>query len=682
MERFVTCTPMSVNQGIFDDAPPEMARYRCELTALSHTCNFYFVAIQDTIHIYRPNVLQNPRKAVFVLRPQPSAEGQNTPGYIDPYHPHVFNRILVDYLGNKEVLVAASDDGDVVAYYISTLERAVEEGTDPGSVKPFFVTNVQASAWGLAVHQKARILAVSSNTHNVTIIPFDLDQSGHGVEAMMAVRPPERTTLALETNIPFVTFDNVNLGLAGVTLRTGTIEGRSTVFQYDPSTKWFSESSEFLSHSSEDNDALGRRYRPFDSRAIHGTWGAFFMDPYSGRRAVEPEEAFGDMFVKRAQYKHVDLTFVKVVERKLREKTLYLSCRLPLTLSRFLSEENKDFDAASESCHDTSGSDTPLSLGDEQEDYNHHGQVDMTRTLAGGIDDTPTPAVPNPVSVSVPSGEESQLYLIEPQSDEAVTHESLITLDDPIDSPPEVPQEAAANANAVSGSTNDDAENNAADASAGLIAWAQSEVGGEILNGLGDWINAKVKRTNLPKESPCKRLPDLKAAVIITNLGVYLIQENGETPLISMQAPLYNRHDRIIIPQPTDQTKYYLYIPELSVFAVASNFGRCAIFSITRFLHKDNTWRYGFRQEHLLPTREQEELPFWRKGPINPLVGIAAGPLQGQFDEPDEPEAGQDAYVRRPIVRRWRLFLYYSDHTILTYELAGVFEETLAEFVV
>ena len=71
------------------------------------------------------------------------------------------------------------DDGDVIAYYTHLIAHSVEQAASSGPLlfpfsraanpKPFFHDNVGASAWGLAIHKKSRLLAVSCNKHDVTI---------------------------------------------------------------------------------------------------------------------------------------------------------------------------------------------------------------------------------------------------------------------------------------------------------------------------------------------------------------------------------------------------------------------------------------------------------------------------------------------------------------------------------
>jgi hypothetical protein len=116
----------------------------------------------------------------MVIKPvmkQPLADG-----YIDPGNPHTINNILVDELGRDEVLLLATDSGNVCGYHVeaifSALKRCTKSGYkrpfDGAEVTPFFVENVGMSAWGLATHKFARLIAISANTGQITVYAFAL----------------------------------------------------------------------------------------------------------------------------------------------------------------------------------------------------------------------------------------------------------------------------------------------------------------------------------------------------------------------------------------------------------------------------------------------------------------------------------------------------------------------------
>lgn len=101
-------------------------------------------------------------------------------GYIVESIPHAVNNILVDFLGEEEILVVCCDDGDVIGIYVNAIvaelnqKNEIATGILSFSPTPFLHTNVEKSAWGLSVHRKARKIAISANTAKVTIIEFAL----------------------------------------------------------------------------------------------------------------------------------------------------------------------------------------------------------------------------------------------------------------------------------------------------------------------------------------------------------------------------------------------------------------------------------------------------------------------------------------------------------------------------
>ncbi|RDA89742.1 hypothetical protein CP533_1064 [Ophiocordyceps camponoti-saundersi (nom. inval.)] len=186
---------------------PTMQRFRNNLTALSQLHNLYMVAYQSQIFVYVPRGVPTqriPRYPDLRLFPPRSNVSRDIGGYLDPDHPHVINHLIVGSLGNEELVLTSHDDGDVVAYSTSKIadwiasrprRRADSAGPPvqtllqndfsphgPGSQKPkpFFHENVGRSAWGLAVHKKSRLIAVSSNHCDVTVFAPALSSEMEG----------------------------------------------------------------------------------------------------------------------------------------------------------------------------------------------------------------------------------------------------------------------------------------------------------------------------------------------------------------------------------------------------------------------------------------------------------------------------------------------------------------------
>lgn len=168
----------------------------------------------------------------------------------------------------------------------------------------------------------------------------------------------------------------------------------------------------------------------------------------------------------------------------------------------------------------------------------------------------------------------------------------------------------------------------------------------------------------------------------MTKDEVYLVQ-NALDPLnkasnelddriVMTRTPLYPPNS-LKRPSRDDRLNYFLQIPELGIFAVASPGGRCAIFTLTQFRAKragKTQTICGFKEDHLLPFPEQERnLRFPEmKGR---LIGIAAGPVQGCLSGKDDDMEGLEA-ERDLDAKRWRLMMMYDDHTVLSYELGKV----------
>jgi hypothetical protein len=201
---------------------PRVARARMNLTALSQHYDLYFVAYRGFVHVYRLG------RGVRVALGQPEAildpdnskteMSKYVAGDINPRCPHELNHMVVGELGYQEVLVVSRDNGDVQAWYTATIaeyiqtrwgSQHVREDRDqrngpvqqahmvPRQPHPrhFFSENVGASAWGLAVHKKSRLIAVSSNSHEVTVFAFALSGtvavSGAGLDSVEHVHVDE-----------------------------------------------------------------------------------------------------------------------------------------------------------------------------------------------------------------------------------------------------------------------------------------------------------------------------------------------------------------------------------------------------------------------------------------------------------------------------------------------------------
>ncbi|KAK8151899.1 hypothetical protein BC567DRAFT_170760, partial [Phyllosticta citribraziliensis] len=212
-------------------------------TALSHTENLYFVAGRSEIFVYQPNFPDQRLDSDPTLILQPSGPEHAQPIVHEaPLGPgRYINQLIVDFLGNEEILLLALHNGGVIGYRISQIQQAIEKRQEPDCVEtnvgddvtPFFREHVEKSAWGLAVHREARMIAVSSNTHKVTVFAFALDRrdapsSGPWYRDRSSQRKVQLPNTG--TNIPCVAFCNTADDPEGRWLMTTDIEGVARIF--------------------------------------------------------------------------------------------------------------------------------------------------------------------------------------------------------------------------------------------------------------------------------------------------------------------------------------------------------------------------------------------------------------------------------------------------------------------
>ncbi|KKA25398.1 hypothetical protein T310_0576 [Rasamsonia emersonii CBS 393.64] len=152
----------------------------------------------------------------------PVMKDPNAEGYISPEFPHAINNILVDDLGRDEVLLLATDSGNVCGYHVESIFSALERAKannekrpvrDP-HIDPFLCEHVGMSAWGLAIHKLARLIAVSANTGLITVFAFALvdtssessDDSESPLDFQDDYRDYGQNWLNVENNAQFLQF--------------------------------------------------------------------------------------------------------------------------------------------------------------------------------------------------------------------------------------------------------------------------------------------------------------------------------------------------------------------------------------------------------------------------------------------------------------------------------------------
>lgn len=149
------------------------------------------MAEEEEIYVYVPSSRSVPALPVLIIKPEvknPSAQG-----YLFVHRPRIINTLVIGELGDEELVLSADDAGNVTGYRTRDIFEWVERGQKLADIharvdvhppiKPFFREWVGMSAWGLAIHKTAKLIAVSSNTHNIAVYAFaQRDESSENPE--------------------------------------------------------------------------------------------------------------------------------------------------------------------------------------------------------------------------------------------------------------------------------------------------------------------------------------------------------------------------------------------------------------------------------------------------------------------------------------------------------------------
>lgn len=151
-------------------------------------------------------------------------------------------------------------------------------------------------------------------------------------------------------------------------------------------------------------------------------------------------------------------------------------------------------------------------------------------------------------------------------------------------------------------------------------------------------------------------------------------------PIVTIRRPLHpdeRQNPFPFIPGSHDRHCYTTQIPELGIFIIASPHGRAGVFSLTKAPESSKSRpQYSFHLEYVLPFANDDKSKILDTEGAR-LIGVAAGPVQGMLDESgevDEEEAGPTADSEKPMSRRWRIMMYFTDHTVLAFELGKLRE--------
>lgn len=614
-------------------------------TALSQEHNLYFVAHGPDIYVYEPEFPEQTLHApVLIVPSQPSSPDLR--GYIDRDEPHAINYLIVQKLGKDEVIANVRDDGDVevflvrhIVHAIATLVNRIDISKDPvaDNVKPLFLRNVGISAWGLAIHTEARIIAVSSNRHEVTIFRFGLvdefgdtqtprkqaksiddghpsrwdeERRGDNVDS----RPERKTDVTRqvlngEANIPHIAFCNTGDDPDGRWLLTTDISGvcRAIDLHDFALVQAFRFGPSFIAPNGG----------PYDR--MNAGWGIMFLDT----RSFVPQDSI------------LDALGMEDGEMLPDAKSDTRLWDLSKTL-RHLPDNSTAFKAAKPKVSHVT---TPPSATE--------GSSNVSSPQLSGTAD-------NVLAVDLSSDDDENLddtgVLLEPSM---LSPTEGSTLDDSQEEGNEHDVELWSDLDDSEGENTED-----------FISQSAYYGGGRICGNTPHFV----RQSNLCEDLPC---PVLHTSI----RNVYLLQPSKQRlspdqpfmpPMVGMAAPLkqsiqieyraLNMFDRLSM---------HAYIPALGVVVLASQKGRAIVLSLARVPQSmeypdgidpslGQKTVYTLRAECILPFESQEKAG---QRPFSPLHGIAVGPVQGT----ENSKIGDRT--------RWRLIMMYQDYSILSYEL-------------
>ena len=658
-------------------------------TALSQVHNLHFVAYGHSIYVYTPvfPTQKIEKQPSLIFTSQPSSPGLT--GYIDQRNPHSINNLVVAPFGTEEVIAAVRDDGDVDAFLTRHIVQAIERRSEPDStigidgdeIRPFFQSNVGISAWGLAVHSEARILATSSNAHEVRVFKFGLlhvddpesssdEDAEDNFEALQKPgssyerhRKTDVTHHVLngDQNIPYISFCNTGDDPEARWLLTTDISGVCRVMNL--------HSLEAVQAFRFGRSSAAAHTGGFDR--INAGWAIMFLDPRSFKPAYDAGSTLGvEVGVEKTapkSHRNGEVWDLSNTARRLNE---FAEPFMPHSQSERATgnsqqgrsespldesmEQNVDLDLSNSTepanSSDDGGADVDSDIDMRHEDEDEDGGIEVQINESMDVDyddDSEYETADENGNEEVSDGRSDSALSSEPETSERIGElRRRHLLDD-----------------------DDDPEDEGTEDTISYTSWYSGE---SIVGNDPRFVHPL---TPLCNGLPC---PILHASV----RNVYLLQPSKQTrsrhnseefnstaafrpPMVGFANPLK---------QPIHQSFGYLRIferlnmnasiPSLGVIILASQKGRALILSLSKMTKSTavptsledfscgDSSVYGMKIEAIVPFIEQERQ---NQRSSYPLHGIAVSPLQGSEGK----KCG-----------RWRLMLMYQDHSILSYELS------------
>ncbi|KAK4240839.1 hypothetical protein C8A03DRAFT_41653 [Achaetomium macrosporum] len=646
---------------------PKIATTRNNLTALSQRYNLYFAAYQDRIYVYQPRTT-GPRilpAPSLILHPPRTSLAASCPGAIDPVLPHQINHIIVGNLGDLEIVLFAYDDGDVAAYYTHVIAHCIKANSDAGRTaggprsrqaahpKLFFHENVGSSAWGLAIHEQSRLIAVGSNLRMVVVFAFALTRPSASASAVKFpadgkkpeiielekhVRSRTRTwrivlPLGLEgNNIPNVTFMDDEAGEAE---KVVAIDIRGNVWLLDiwnigqEPVRWPKAVSR------------GRR-----APGVNG-WGVLVLPDRCFKRTQTVRESLG----VPGNEVIAGTRFEQAGSAVLQNNTVWLDTTCSLYYIKELSLHADDMFRRSQNAAEYAVTHTLKSVFVEE---------DLSDAWQSDSDSEDAP-------MDLPSAPDaSQKKGLSPRSEAGVSKEGRKALPpSAADCPWYLKSDEMADGVQMLGLINPISND--------AVSIHSLATHGDYLKKLGSYrtrgpSSVKFSEANLPKHA-VKDYYLLRTSLTDIELQPF----DRDAPCIDCKYVLtyHNPTNTSSVPwdlHPTysERVSMLIYVPQLNLVAAGSPTGRVALITPTKtakWLHMAKL-RHGFRVEYVLPRKSEDDR---KLRPGCTLIGVAMSPVPYRPGVELELRPGGE---RAPSPAMYRLIMHYKDHTILMYDIA------------
>jgi len=650
---------------------PRTSSWRNNLTALSQRYNLYMVALETSIGVYQPRFpFQKLGRKPSLTIPATLAE-PNAQGYIDARQPHAINHVIVGDLGTEEILLVATDSGNIAAYHTKAIRDAIEKdpykySTDGRSdfvgVRAFFSHWVHESAWGLAIHQEARMIAVSANTSyytpsqdnhaKITVFAFaltgqgDAEYTANDDGAMEPLGQLEwkawepnpyepwlgdrshnyKTVLSGHiANIPNISFVNSSHDRDGSWLLSTDIGGRMKLWHI-----WTRRCYKSWDFSIPETPAMALE------DVVERGWMVLALDPTSFRSADTVEELCGAPRPLK-YHKHTETAESYDITNWVRTRVPNASQLHPAfgpldgdldqrdesdpdLLETYWSDDDPA-DLESGGVHlGAESEDSPLEGGEEVVGDRNDQTGEATRTHEEEDDQLAEGFLPNEVGQALNlihvSQDSPQLEPLQLPSEQELGHFDEHGADEGQTSS-DWANVALANADNV---FHEDL-NTAGRASFGPPR-KRPRHSESYKQDYEAYMAAKaIRESRLQPISPFPVIQCSASHIRLINVP------KAKTPHFFCASALKQTLPRHMERSPLiqmDRLNMMQYIPELGIVIIATQIGRCAVCTLTK---KSDTGTPGFRVDWILPTKEQE------KNGLRPqatLLGIAAGPVQGR----------------------------------------------------